>query len=100
MESMQSPLRMLRRGHTIEFPQSSGGEAQKVAACLSDDDLNDIDEQVQILEFAIDGKFDNRKNKGQVDFSSHDEETKSVAAQQPAAVNGNFLLKKTAMIRG
>ena len=43
---------------------------------MSEDDLNDIDEQVQILEFAFDGKFDNnrRSNKfGHVDFSSHDD---------------------------
>ena len=49
---------------------------------MSDDDLNDIDEQVQILEFAFDGKFDNnrRSNKfvGQVDFSSHEDNVNDI----------------------
>ena len=37
---------------------------------MSDGELNDIDEQVQILDFAIDGKFDNNRRSykfGQVD---------------------------------
>ena len=53
MQSMQSPLGILERGHTIKLRNTR---------TISEDDLNDIDEQVKILDLAIDGKFDNRKS--------------------------------------
>ena len=93
IESVQSPLRMLARGHTIKLPEelrrgASGLDAHGgVIAGLSDADFNDIDEQVQILELAIGGKFDNRKSirtmQGIVDFCSH-EDSKSASPSTKA----------------
>ena len=84
---------MLERGHTIKLPEelrrgASGLDAHGgIIAGLSDADFNDIDEQVQILELAIDGKFDNCKSirtmQGIVDFCSH-EDSKSASPSTKA----------------